>query len=86
MSTDISKDVKGLRKIMPNAVITAHMEDKCLNYECDLRHVNIDDKESEQLFSPIKELFGERFIERYSLSTSHFNVYVRYEANKTNLN
>ena len=84
--TDISKDVKELRKIMPQAVITAKMEEKYLDYECDLRHAKISPEEHDALFAPIKKLFGERLMERYSHCTGHFEIYVRHQSDQTKLN
>lgn len=78
---DITAEVKKLRAIMPRAVITVQPTEKHIAYICDLRHRSLTDKEHEALFEPIKNLFGDRLMERYSSSTGHFTIYVRHEAN-----
>ncbi len=75
---NITPDIKFLRGLMPNAVITSIINDRgCTDYECDMRHTQITDKESDDLFPPIKKHFGERLMERYSYSTSHFIIYLK---------
>jgi hypothetical protein len=83
---DITSEVKQLRKIMPKAIITAHMDEKYLKYECDLRYANISPEEHDSYFEPIKKLFGERLMERYSHHTGYFDVFVRYPKDATKLN
>jgi len=74
----MNQDVKFLRSLMPKAVITQITNERgCADYECDMRHTQITDKESEALFHPIKKYFGERLMERYSYSTSHFIIYLK---------
>jgi len=84
----ITNDIKQLRKILPKAMITAELptdKKKYLTYVCDLRHANITPEEHDSYFKPIKELFGDRLIERYSHHTGYFNLYVK-EAQPINAN
>lgn len=76
---NISEDIKPLRKILPKAMITAHLEEKHIRYECDLRHANITPEENDSYFVPIKQLFGNRLIERNTHHTGYFDIYVRYK-------
>ena len=59
---DISNEFKKLRAILPKAMITAHIEEKHLRYECDLRHAKITPEEHDSYFEPIKQLFGSRLL------------------------
>lgn len=74
----LSKDIKELQEIIPQAIITAFMEDKFIKYECDLRHLKITPEQNDSYFEPIQKLFGKRLIERFTHHTGFFDVYVKY--------
>lgn len=78
---NIQPDIKFLRGLMPQAVITANIKETGPEYECDLRHAKITPEQHDALFPPIKEHFGERLSERYSYCTGHFMVYLKKEIN-----
>lgn len=78
---NISADVKKLRAIIPQAIITACIDDEkdYVKYECDLRHAKISPEENDSYFQPIKDAFGSRLMERYTHHTGLFDVYLRHE-------
>lgn len=71
-------DINFLRGLMPKAVIKVEITNPP-TYEVDLRHAKITDKEHDDLFPPIKEYFGKRLSERYSMCTGHFKIYLKKE-------
>lgn len=80
---DVTKEIKQLRAIMPNAVISVEFSETHIKYECDMRHAKISEKEHEDYFLPIKKLFGDRLMERYSHETGYFDIFVKPATNPT---
>lgn len=71
---------KQLRKLYPNAVISVEMCDK--HIACELKITpSIGEREYDESFSNIKEIFGDTLIERYTQETGHhFLIYQKYHS------
>ena len=69
-----------LRKLFPTAIITISMDEKCIDWDLKIRPV-LTEKEHEEAFPKIQEIFGDTLIERYTETTGyHFHIYQRYSS------
>ncbi len=70
---------KQLRKLYPTAVITVEMLEKYVQWE--LKIPTITEKEYDESFAKVEEIFGDSLMERYAQESGHhFFIYQKYHS------
>jgi len=77
---DITRYQKRLRQLFPTAVIEVEMGDKSIKWELKF-HPSLSEKDHDESFTQIKEIFGDTLMERCTEETGkHFYIYQRYNS------
>lgn len=81
---DITFYKNQLRQLFPTAVIKVEIDVKSIKWELKITPA-ISEKEHEEAFPKIKEIFGGTLIERYTETTGHhFYIYQRHTNSQDN--
>lgn len=76
---DYKAEEDSLKKLFPLAAIKTTVTPNHIEYNCDFGGSKyITEKQDDALFKLIKEMFGDRLMERYSYHTGHFSIYVKH--------